>query len=225
VGNVYEKDIATVRVGEPADVSVDAYPGQRWRGRITAIAGAIDPATRTLGIRVVLANPGLRLKPDMFATIRLVRAMRRAIVIPSEAVLREGNENYVFLQQSPGRFVRRPVSLGQEVGSNQVEVTSGISTCGFASDYRDAVQHLCHRYSYLALDLFGGPGGVLRDELDTAETDPDRLQYQAGERHRFQWQSRPPGVVGGPSADSAFCELWHRAAGTALVIHMWRGGG
>jgi cobalt-zinc-cadmium efflux system membrane fusion protein len=127
VGNVYEKDIAAVRVGEQADVAVDAYPGQHWRGRIGAIAGAIDPATRTLGIRVVLANPGLRLKPGMFAAIRLVRSVRRAVVIPSQAVLREGNANYVFLEQSPGRFIRRAVTLGQALNGGRVEVTSGLS--------------------------------------------------------------------------------------------------
>lgn len=127
VGNVYEKDIAAVRAGEPADVRAAAYPGRTWRGRVTAIAGAIDPATHTLGIRVVLANPGLRLKPDMFATIRLVRSTRRAVVISSEAILREGNATYVFVRESSGYFVRRPVALGQQLSRDQVEIISGLS--------------------------------------------------------------------------------------------------
>ncbi|MGH9452642.1 MAG: efflux RND transporter periplasmic adaptor subunit [Terriglobia bacterium] len=127
VGEVYEKDLASIRVGEAADVKLDAYPGQTWRGRITAVASVMDPTTRTLSVRVVLANPGLELKPDMFAAIRLVRDVRRFVLAPSAAVLREGTSDYVFVQKSPGRFARRLVTLGQDTEGNQVEITSGLA--------------------------------------------------------------------------------------------------
>ena len=126
VGDVYEKDLASVKVGEPAGVKVDAYPAQTWRGRIAAVASVMDPITRTLSVRVVLPNPGLQLKPDMFATIRLVRAVRPFVLAPSQAVLREGTSDYVFVQKSPGRFERRLVTLGQDTDGNQVEITSGL---------------------------------------------------------------------------------------------------
>ncbi|HKS96150.1 MAG TPA: efflux RND transporter periplasmic adaptor subunit [Terriglobia bacterium] len=126
VGEVYEKDLASVRVGNAADVTVSAYPGQTWRGRITAVASIVDPVTRTLSVRVVLPNPGLELKPDMFASIRLVRALRDYVIAPSAAVLREGTSDYVYVEDSAGHFARCVVTLGQYTGADQVEITSGI---------------------------------------------------------------------------------------------------
>jgi multidrug efflux pump subunit AcrA (membrane-fusion protein) len=94
---------------------------------LTGIAGTLDTATRTLKVRVVLANPGLRLKPDMFATIRVIRRVQRGIVIPKAAVVREGAATYVFVQRSPGHFGRRAVALGSDADSDHVEVTSGLT--------------------------------------------------------------------------------------------------
>jgi cobalt-zinc-cadmium efflux system membrane fusion protein len=127
LGDVYEKDLASVTVGDSTEVAVGAYPGTAWRGRLTGIAGTLDTATRTLKVRVVLANPGLRLKPDMFATIRVIRRVQRGIVIPKAAVVREGAATYVFVQRSPGHFGRRAVALGSDADSDHVEVTSGLT--------------------------------------------------------------------------------------------------
>ncbi len=126
VGDVYERDLASVRIGDSADVVANAYPDERRRGRIAAIAGTVDTTTRTLKVRVVLANPGLRLKPDMFATIRVVRGLRQAIVAPQAAVVREGAAAYVFVEVAPQRYRRRPVTLGRDTDGSQVEVISGL---------------------------------------------------------------------------------------------------
>ncbi len=126
VGDVYEKDFASVKIGDSADVTVNAYPGQGWRGRITAISSTVDTTTRTLKVRVVLANPGLHLKPDMFATIRVLRAVRSAVVVPQAAVVRDGTSAYLFVQTAPGHFERRLVTLGRDLDRNQIEVTSGL---------------------------------------------------------------------------------------------------
>ncbi|HEX4602319.1 MAG TPA: efflux RND transporter periplasmic adaptor subunit [Gemmatimonadales bacterium] len=127
VGDVYEKDLASVKVGDLVDVTVNAYPDEPRRGRITAIGSNVDTTTRTLKVRVVLPNPRRRLKPDMFATIRVVRAVRTAVVVPQAAVVREGTAAYLFVQRSPGHFARRPVTLGRDTEHNQVEVTSGLA--------------------------------------------------------------------------------------------------
>ena len=87
----------------------------------------MDTATRALKVRVVLANPGLRLKPDMFATIRVVRAVRSAVVVPQSAVVREGTSAYLFVRTAPGHFERRAVSLGRDVERSRVEVISGLT--------------------------------------------------------------------------------------------------
>ncbi len=89
VGDIYEKDIAGLQVGQQAIVAVSAYGSKKWNGRVAAIADALDPVTRTLSLRVVLPNPGRALKPEMFATISLVRSVNPAILIPASAVIRE----------------------------------------------------------------------------------------------------------------------------------------
>lgn len=125
VGEVYEKDLAGLKVGAPAQVAVNAYPDQKWSGRVAAISGTLDPVTRTLKLRVVLPNPGDRLKPEMFASMRLLRSTFSGIAIPASAALREAAGAYVFVQKAPGHFERRPVTLGRMLQSD-VEVTSGL---------------------------------------------------------------------------------------------------
>ncbi len=126
IGDVYEKDLASVKVGQPADVTVNAYPGERFTGKVVALSDTVDPATRTLKLRVALANPGWRLKPEMFASIRLLRAAKACVVVPASAVVREGDSSYVFVERSPGRFERRSVTLGKAVGDSELQVTSGL---------------------------------------------------------------------------------------------------
>jgi membrane fusion protein, heavy metal efflux system len=126
VGDVYEKDLAGIEIGNRADLTVNAYPDGHWRGRISAIASTVDTTTRTLKVRVILANPGLRLKPDMFGTIRVVRGVRPVIVVPQSAVVREGASAYVFVQTARGHFARRAVTLGPDATPERVEVSAGL---------------------------------------------------------------------------------------------------
>ena len=125
VGDVYEKDLATVHLGSPVDVTVAAYPGQTFRGKLNALSGNIDPNTRTLKVRVDIANPKQLLKPEMFATIRVTRADRPVIVLPTTAVIREGDQSSVYVEQSPGKFEKRSVQLARSSGT-QVEIASGL---------------------------------------------------------------------------------------------------
>jgi membrane fusion protein, heavy metal efflux system len=126
VGDVYEKDMAGLKVGALAQIAVSAYSSQAWNGRVVAISDALDPVTRTAKLRVVLTNPANRLKPEMFATIRLLRSTFSGIAIPTSAILREGDTAYLFVQKSPGHFERRTVTLGRPLQLD-VEVTAGLS--------------------------------------------------------------------------------------------------
>jgi cobalt-zinc-cadmium efflux system membrane fusion protein len=125
VGDIYEKDLTAARPGELAQVTLDAYPGQTWKGRVSVVSDAVDPNTRTLHVRVVLANPGTRLKPAMFGSIRLLRSTTKGIVVPSTTVIREGNMAYVFVSKSNGRYQRRSVTLGRAIGES-VEIEHGL---------------------------------------------------------------------------------------------------
>lgn len=126
VGAVYEGQLASVKTGEPAQVILNAYPDQKWTGRAGVVSDAVDPNTRTLQLRVVLPNPGGKLKPSMFGTIRLERSSRQGIVLPAAAVLREGNDSYVFVRQGQDRYQRRNITPGQTIDGS-IEIASGLN--------------------------------------------------------------------------------------------------
>lgn len=128
VGELLESDLYRVHVGDPVELSLVSYPGKTWRGRVSLISSAVDPVTRTLRLRVVLRNPDGKLRPDMYGTLRLAQAKSMGIVVPNAAVLREGNAAFVFIERSPGVFVRRAVTLGGEVGSDGVEIATGLAS-------------------------------------------------------------------------------------------------
>jgi len=118
VGQVYEKDLATVRVGSGANVTSDAYPGQVFRGRVTYVDPKIDPATRTAQVRIELANPRQMFKIGMFVNVAfgaLGAAEKTMPVIPKDAVQVIGNQQFVFVAtDKSNEFVMRPVSVRAE---------------------------------------------------------------------------------------------------------------
>jgi membrane fusion protein, heavy metal efflux system len=124
VGDVFEKDIAKVQPGTRVTVTVDAFPGQQWSGKISSVSGALDPTTRTLKVRVALNNPGEKLKPEMFATIRVDVGAHKAIVVPSSAVIHEG-QNVVVFVETDGKPEQLNVTTGQAV-DGRVEIKSGL---------------------------------------------------------------------------------------------------
>ena len=127
VGDIYEKDLTSAKSGQEAEVTLNAYPNDRWRGQVSVVSSAVDPATRTLHVRVVLPNPGGRIKPAMFGAIRLLRSSAQGILVPSSAVLREGNDSYLFLSRGNGHFERRDVKIGRALDGS-LEVVSGLMT-------------------------------------------------------------------------------------------------
>ncbi|MGD0404249.1 MAG: efflux RND transporter periplasmic adaptor subunit [Candidatus Acidiferrales bacterium] len=126
LGDIYERDFAGLKMGEEAQVTLDAYPDQRWPGRVGVLSDAVDPITRTLHLRVVLANPGGRIKPAMFGSIRVLRSSSTGILVPASAVIREGSEAHVFVSKGNGRFERRTVKLGRALDGS-IEILSGIN--------------------------------------------------------------------------------------------------
>jgi cobalt-zinc-cadmium efflux system membrane fusion protein len=126
VGDIYEKDLAAAKSGQEAQVTLNAYPDQHWSGHVSVVSAAVDPATRTLHVRVVLPNPDIRIKPAMFGAIRLLRSSSQGILVPSSAVVREGNDSYVYVAQANERFLRRNVRLGRAVDGT-LEILSGLN--------------------------------------------------------------------------------------------------
>ena len=123
---VYEKDLGRVQLGQPAFIRVDTYPDVRFSGKVTYISDILDPQTRTARVRCEVANPGTRLKLDMFATVELPTNFRRtATSVPASAVQQLDNRNVVFVRESQTKFHIRVVELGRQV-QEQIEVLSGI---------------------------------------------------------------------------------------------------
>ncbi len=130
LGDVYEMDLARVHVGVPATVTVVAYPGKVFTGRVDWVSGTLDPATRTAKVRCTFDNPGRLLKPMMYATVQISVDQKKAIAIPRNALLRLGDDKVVFTQigDSDGkvRFQRVAVDVDEGESSAWLEVKHGL---------------------------------------------------------------------------------------------------
>ena len=124
-GEVFEQDLPAVRLGLTVRAEFAAMPGDIRSGRVTYIYPTIDPQTRTARIRVELTNPGLTLKPGMYATIRFSTPGKPTLSVPRSAVLSTGERNLVFVR-SGSQFVPRLIAIGMAT-DDRVEVLSGVA--------------------------------------------------------------------------------------------------
>jgi len=126
LGDVFEKDLSAVKSGQQATVTLNAYPTESWKGQISVVSDTVDPVTRTLHVRVILPNANMHIKPAMFGSIRILRSNSQGILVPASAVIREGNEAYIFVDQGNGKYERRNVKLARSFDGS-LEITSGIA--------------------------------------------------------------------------------------------------
>ena len=125
LADVYEKDLSKIQRDGNVSISVDAYPGRTFTGRVTYVSDLIDPATRSAKVRCVVDNRDGALKLDMFAKVTLASAdERQALVVPADAIQQVDNQSVIFVQQTPTRFERRDVQVGLRAG-DLVEIVSG----------------------------------------------------------------------------------------------------
>jgi cobalt-zinc-cadmium efflux system membrane fusion protein len=126
LADVYEKDIAQLRTDREVAISVDAYPGRVFTGRLTYVSDLINPQTRTAKVRCVVDNRDGALKLDMFARVTIPTGDgREALAVPVEAVQQIDGQAVVFERRSPTQFVRRDVITGATIGQ-VVEIVSGL---------------------------------------------------------------------------------------------------
>lgn len=127
IGDLYEKDFATVRVGSPATVTIPAAPQSVVRGRVAYIDPRVDPATRTAKVRVEVPNPKEDLRLGMYVNVSFESgAGQRRTVIPQRAVQTVGERSVVYVPlENEGEFEERPVKLGAAMG-DRVEVREGL---------------------------------------------------------------------------------------------------
>jgi Cu(I)/Ag(I) efflux system membrane fusion protein len=128
IAEVYEQDLPLVRVGQRAEIALDAYPGERFKGEITFIYPSLTPATRTAKVRVELDNPDGRLKANMFAAVQLSAeiASAGALSVPESAILDTGKRQTVLVERGEGRYEPREVVVGRRA-DGYVEILKGIA--------------------------------------------------------------------------------------------------
>lgn len=126
IADVFEQDIGWIKTGTKAKVKINAYPDKEFSGTVTYVYPSLKAETRTVPVRVELANPGLMLKPSMFAQVELpVSAKGQAVTVPLSAVIDSGTRSIVLVQLKEGRFEPREVRLGQR-SESYIEVLDGV---------------------------------------------------------------------------------------------------
>ena len=126
LADVYETELRFVSPGVPAQLTLNAFPGRLFTGKVLFVDPLLDPKTRTARVRLSFANAAGELKPDMFGEVVVERAARDVVRVPSDALIRSGTEDVVFVARGEGRFEPRRVTLG-EVGRDFTEVVDGLS--------------------------------------------------------------------------------------------------
>jgi Cu(I)/Ag(I) efflux system membrane fusion protein len=125
---IYEQDLALLKLGQEAEVSLSYLPDRKFRGRVTYIYPTVDEKTRTARVRMEFHNPGFFLKPGMFATVELQAELEpEALLVPDTAVLRSGDKNTVFVAQENGKFDPRTVTIGARGENDTYQVLSGLN--------------------------------------------------------------------------------------------------
>lgn len=117
---VFQSDIGRVKIGDPATLTVDTFPGRTFLGRVDFIYPQVDMDTRTARARLIFSNPGLQLKPGMFVNVLLQVPLGRQLVIAASAVLQSGTRQIAFVSRGDGYFEPREVQLGARAGDDFV---------------------------------------------------------------------------------------------------------
>ncbi|MEI7611855.1 MAG: efflux RND transporter periplasmic adaptor subunit [Betaproteobacteria bacterium] len=157
VADVFEQDIGLVRTGTKATVRINAYPEKTFEGKVSYVYPTLNATTRTVPVRIELANPGLLLKPSMFAQVELSASARGNVIsVPISAVIDSGTRQIVLIEQGEGRFEPRVVKLGAR-SEQHVEIIEGIKegqavvvTANFLIDAESNLK--------AAVSGFGSPG-------------------------------------------------------------------
>jgi len=159
---VFEQDLSLVREGQEATVSLEAYPGETFAGRVTYVYPTVSMEARTARVRLEIPNAAGRLKPGMYATVRLsAPAGGPSVTVPRTAVLNTGERSVVFVRSAGGALVPREVRTGLSTG-DRVAVLEGleagetvVSSAAFLIDAESSLG--------AAMKAMGSPGDTADD--------------------------------------------------------------
>src|SRR5437899_2984592 len=117
---IFQDDVGRIRPGDTAQITVDSYPGRTFSGKIEEILPQVDMATRTVRVRLVMANPGLQLKPGMCVNVDLKTSLGRQLVVPASAVFQSGTRQLAFLNHGNSNLEPKEITVGPRVGDDFV---------------------------------------------------------------------------------------------------------
>ena len=123
--NVFQNDVGRLKPGDAAQVTVDAYPGRSFNGRIDQILPEVDPVTRTVRVRLVFRNPDVALKPGMYVNVAITVPLGRHLVVPASAVLQAGTRAIVFIDHGNGNLEPRTIEMGPQL-DDSIVVLNGL---------------------------------------------------------------------------------------------------
>ncbi|MBZ5617388.1 MAG: efflux RND transporter periplasmic adaptor subunit [Acidobacteriia bacterium] len=126
MADVFEYESPNIRVGQTARVSLESLPGRSFNARIDFLQPQVDPMTRTLKVRLNMDNPGLMLKPDMYADVEFTVYIPSKLTVPADAVLNAGERKTVFIDRGDGYFEPRQVKTGEREG-DRIQILSGLN--------------------------------------------------------------------------------------------------
>jgi cobalt-zinc-cadmium efflux system membrane fusion protein len=126
VCDVYENDMANVRIGEVADIKLNAFPDRMVRGKVSNVGAILDPSIRTAKVRLEVPNPGVFMRPGMFATATFYSLEKKVYTsVPSSAILHLHDRDWVFIP-TQGKFRRVEVTAAAQLANGLQEITSGL---------------------------------------------------------------------------------------------------
>ena len=181
--NVFQNDVGRLKPGDAAQVTVDAYPGRHFNGRIDQILPEVDPTTRTVRVRLVFRNPGVELKPGMYVNVAILVPLGQQLVIPASAVLQSGSQAIAFLDHGNGVLEPRVIELGLQL-DDSVIVLGGlkardrvVSSANFLIDSEAQLQAAMGAFSPLPQTAAGSSNAVatqVQIDLTTQPSPPSK---------------------------------------------------
>jgi Cu(I)/Ag(I) efflux system membrane fusion protein/cobalt-zinc-cadmium efflux system membrane fusion protein len=183
--NVFQSDVGRLKPDDPAEVSVDAYPGRHFSGRIDQILPEVDVTTRTVRVRLIFRNPGVMLKPGMYVNVDIAVPLGRQLMIPASGVLQTGTRAIAFLDRGQGVLEPRDVEVGPQV-DDSVVILKGlaagdriVSSANFLVDSEAQLQAALGSFTPLPQTGSGGgagngagAAGAMQIELTTEPSPP-----------------------------------------------------
>ncbi len=184
--NVFQNDVGKLRPGDQAQVTMDAYPGRHFNGRIDQILPQVDMTTRTVRVRLVFSNPGVILKPGMYVTVAISVRLGRQMVIPASAVLQTGTRAVAFVDHGNGSLEPRTIVIGPQL-DDSVVVLSGlkagekvVSSANFLVDSEAQLQAAMGAYAPTTPQPNAGSSPAAQIQVDLS-TDPSPPRKGANE--------------------------------------------